>query len=77
MISSKCQIAPYGMLKLFMSWPFCVVLIKPWRWSYLVDLMGSEECISGITSVDPSQLNDEPYIGCAHNLRTTAILAAV
>jgi hypothetical protein len=53
MISSKCQIAPYGMLKLFMRWPFCVVLIKPWRWSHLVDLMGSEECISDITSVEP------------------------
>jgi hypothetical protein len=32
MISSKCRIAPYGMLKLSVSWPLCVVLIKPRRW---------------------------------------------
>ena len=39
MISSICQIAPYGMLKLFMGWPFCVVLIKPWRWPPIFKLL--------------------------------------
>ena len=83
MISSICQISPYGMLKLFKSWPFFVVLIKPWRWPHLqvVDLMGSEACISDNTSVVYTllKLNYVPYMGCVHNLqvRTTTILAAV
>ena len=48
MISSKCRIAPYGMLKLSVSWPWCVVLIKPRRWPY--------------RSVDGGNFSDELYI---------------